>query len=327
MRTKNEKNVDKLMDYFNRIIINVQYNNNLGQYDFSKELEIITKNLMNYLFKLKLKRLEVAQKNFPSIDLSDQEKSIAVQVTTQSTKQKITSTLDKFNNYDLSKKYSKLVFFIWSTNKITSKIHSEIEFCVIYPETYINHFKDAKLKKQKKILSYLKLQLKEINDHSIKSIATNREVTLPLNLKRLTNILTVADYDINDSLKKDIDLAINQIAKNLPLLSSQERSLLVDCLNQAEIVDEEYLLLTQNIGYKIAQNGLSNDYEALEQRGFIESEFEYGDTETKVGAIFILNPKGSSSHLNWLWVLIKQEYNKSEIQDFIKKMDFRLFEG
>ncbi len=90
-----------------------------GKTDFNKVSEDVLVPLLRHIFELPdLKNLNSAvKKDFPAIDLADDEAKIAFQITATSDSQKIKDTLKTFVEKELYKKYPRLVFYIITEKK------------------------------------------------------------------------------------------------------------------------------------------------------------------------------------------------------------------
>lgn len=100
-------------NFLNEISGLVRIRNYNGNYDINKTSENHAINLFNRIYGLNLKNANnIISDNFPAIDLIDDTNSVAIQVTSTSTKDKIIYTLKKFIEKDLHKSYNKLILYI-----------------------------------------------------------------------------------------------------------------------------------------------------------------------------------------------------------------------
>ena len=90
-----------------------------GKTDFNKVSEDVLVPLFRQIFNFSdLKNLNsTVKKDFPAIDLADDEAKIAFQITATSDSQKIKDTLKTFVEKELYKKYPRLVFYIITERK------------------------------------------------------------------------------------------------------------------------------------------------------------------------------------------------------------------
>lgn len=326
MKTTNQENTESVIEYMTRILIYTKLNNKLGQYDFTKELELVTKDMLNSLLKLNFKHLEAEQTNYPGIDLGDKKNKFAAQVTSQNTKEKINKTLIRYQQYNLDKKYAGLFIIIWDFEKLSYNIKSDINYTILYPVDFINLFKNLDTEKQTEFLSYLSKNFGILEQRFNKGILTNTTTIFPKNMGNLCKVLTANEYEVDSTLIKDLNLILNKFGTNLELLSFKERKLLYDCLILSKNIKDEYLLLTQGIGKRILENDMVDAFENLVEYDFIENDFEYDDGR-KTGSYFIFYHDDASDDLDWLWTILKENFNKTELSLMIIGMDLRIFEA
>ena len=69
-------------------------------------------DLLNIAFGYKLQNMNWVQDNFPAIDLGDDDKRLAVQITSTKTPDKVRNTLKRYFDHGLNKKYNRLIVLI-----------------------------------------------------------------------------------------------------------------------------------------------------------------------------------------------------------------------
>ncbi len=150
-----------------------------GYLSVNKIAEDIYKRLFNELLDLQLVNINTFEsQNFPAIDLIDEERRIAFQITSDNSNVKVYSTLDNFIDYELYRKVNTL--YIYSILKRTSNLNSERVEKILYKVPTKTNFKfkqkshvidntfilekimELDLEKAKKILNILKEELSEI---------------------------------------------------------------------------------------------------------------------------------------------------------------------
>lgn len=110
---KNE--IRKKLSYYEVYILQ---SNNLGLYDFSKECENIFCKVFNILYDAKYINLNYQNfdiNNYPAIDLGDKSKKDCIQITSNTTKNKIIKTINIFNNHKLNTLFNTISIFRLST--------------------------------------------------------------------------------------------------------------------------------------------------------------------------------------------------------------------
>lgn len=115
--------------------------NKLGLHDINKVCEPFFCELFNILWDKDLKRLEHVEKNFPSIDLADDKEALAIQITSNGSKQKLWDTVNKFEEKKLYKKYTLLYHFIIGEKHYTPRKSDQISFKNIQYNVYCTNRK------------------------------------------------------------------------------------------------------------------------------------------------------------------------------------------
>lgn len=113
--SKKRIEITEIIIFLTRWMAEIELSNALTYYDVNKVSEGTIMKLLNLVFDYNLLNLNEIKVNFPGIDLGDEEKGIAIQVTSQKTAKKIKDSLDKFYENDLDKIYlNGLKVFIFS---------------------------------------------------------------------------------------------------------------------------------------------------------------------------------------------------------------------
>lgn len=98
----------------------VKNHNAAGKLDINLYSENFFIPLFSEMFEWHLKNLNQYKKNYPGIDLADFQNQVAIQITSENSREKIKSTLKKFENYELNKKFSRLIILILGQKKNAS---------------------------------------------------------------------------------------------------------------------------------------------------------------------------------------------------------------
>lgn len=123
------ENKNKIITYLSAIRTNVEMSNFIGYYDIDRELENIIAKLLNITYGYKFVNANDKNKNFPAVDIIDDEKRTAVQVTADNSYEKINHTFEVYwnSNKNLFEKYDYIKFFMlkgkknkYSIKKITN---------------------------------------------------------------------------------------------------------------------------------------------------------------------------------------------------------------
>src|SRR5687767_14269712 len=90
-----------------------------GLYNINKHAEEFMKTLLNLTFDLQLENLNDSKTNYPGLDLGDKSKSIAFQITSTKTSEKVNDTLTtciKFKTYEI---FNSINIFILGSKQLT----------------------------------------------------------------------------------------------------------------------------------------------------------------------------------------------------------------
>jgi len=119
------------------LAMNVETSSAMGLYDIHRLCENVVLGLFREIFNLpNLRNLNAAdKKNYPAVDLADDSRRIAIQVTATPTLEKIRDTLSSFLRHGLDSKYDKLIIYVitrkqrsYSDASITSITADRIDF-------------------------------------------------------------------------------------------------------------------------------------------------------------------------------------------------------
>ena len=105
---------NRINELMSRFVAQIHGATAMGRTDINHVAETILIPLFSEIFDLhNLKNLNATEgKNFPGIDLGDENARIAFQVTSTSSSSKVKNTLQKFVDHKLYKKFDKLIIYI-----------------------------------------------------------------------------------------------------------------------------------------------------------------------------------------------------------------------
>ncbi|WP_322979274.1 SMEK domain-containing protein [Pseudomonas sp. C11] len=95
----------------------VELSNKINLTDINIHAENFYRDLLNLVLGIQLKNINIAEQNATAIDLGDAENRIAIQVTSSSDLTKAKTTLEKFVEKNLDKKYDQLKILNITTKK------------------------------------------------------------------------------------------------------------------------------------------------------------------------------------------------------------------
>lgn len=164
--------IDTIAHAASLFVTNIKAQSAMDTYDINIHSEQALIPLLNAVFNLKLINANKIQRNYPAVDLIDDECGVAFQITSSSKSLKVTQTLDAFISNEFHLKYNTLYFFILTEKDETNSNKSKIDKIVrekyqINTDVHIIDYKD--------ILRYVKyIESLDV----LKTIAENyRELT------------------------------------------------------------------------------------------------------------------------------------------------------
>lgn len=130
--------INKINTYASRFVLEVEGFTAMNQYHINIHAESFLIPVLNAVFDLNLENLNATQrKNFPAVDLADFKNRVAFQVTSTSSLDKITDTLDKFKRHNLIEHFDSLYFYFitekaskYSQDRIEDRIPDGLHFDV-----------------------------------------------------------------------------------------------------------------------------------------------------------------------------------------------------
>ncbi len=119
--------IDKIAKYLARFVEEVKSYNDMNLYDYNIHAENALIPILNAVYDLKMVNANsIKKKNFPSIDLIDEENKVAFQITSTSSQEKIKSTLIKFGENNFQSQYDSLyIYILTEKEKYSEKVINE----------------------------------------------------------------------------------------------------------------------------------------------------------------------------------------------------------
>jgi hypothetical protein len=110
---KQQEEIREIEKYIKSWLLDIDFSTALCYTDINKVSEGICRKLLNLIYGYELEDLGKEQINFPAIDLGDDNLSkISFQVTSETTRDKITESLKKFKNHGLDKRFTGGIKFL-----------------------------------------------------------------------------------------------------------------------------------------------------------------------------------------------------------------------
>ena len=112
------KEQERIIELFTAFAFLAKGNSAAGKTDFNKVSETVLVPLFKDIFELpNLRNLNSVKQNYPAIDLADDKKAVAFQITATADSQKVKDTLTKFVDNRLFEKYERLIVYIITEKK------------------------------------------------------------------------------------------------------------------------------------------------------------------------------------------------------------------
>lgn len=114
---KEREYIDEIIYHLSIIQVSLEHLNKFSLYDINIYSEDFFCKLLNLIYKIELKNLNLKDKNIVSIDLGDKQNKICYQVTSTNDSGKIKKTIKKFEEYQLYNDYDKLFILLLKDKK------------------------------------------------------------------------------------------------------------------------------------------------------------------------------------------------------------------
>lgn len=207
---KREELIKSCSDLLYKLCDIVQSRNTLNYYDINISCEYFFIPLLNQVFDCDLKNLNTEEKNAAAIDLYDTNGKIAVQVTSNSSAEKIRTTLKKYRKNKLYEKYKRLIVVVIVRSHtykadFTNDIGGEFSFSknsdIYTVNSLIKEISALNVEKMASIKEYLEYQLDTLLDEAKVSTI---EQSFNYISKNTNNILNESYFEIdNERFVKD----------------------------------------------------------------------------------------------------------------------------
>jgi len=218
-----ENSQKKISDLLAAFATKIKLSNSVNEGSINVLAENIYLKLLNCVYEVDLQNLNYDQSNYPSIDLIDFQKKIAIQITATHSAKKIEDTLQKFYKNKLYSKVDKLYLFIITEKKSVKsenvierfhkKLPEHIKFrfhakdILDYKDLYKEILNQNNIHKNQTLIDVLESELSELH----KYLST-------VNTKK--NILAAFSDDNYDIVRLIIDDLLN---KKINIYHSSEK--------------------------------------------------------------------------------------------------------
>ena len=163
-----EDQIKRCSELLNKLCDDVQRLDRLNYYDINITCEFFYIELLNLIFGWNLRNVNLTKKNASAIDLVDDDNRVAIQVTSDTSAQKIRDTLKNFRTQKLYEKCDRLIFVVVVKNKnYSAKFESDIQGAFQFDKTrdiytidkLLRKIQDLGYQKVNEICDYLEFEL------------------------------------------------------------------------------------------------------------------------------------------------------------------------
>lgn len=117
MKIKKQERYKDIISYFERIEGEIRKQNRRGLRDINVAMEDLMCDLLNLTYDYELENLNREKMNYPGIDLGDRYNRVAVQITSESDREKIEKTIAMFDKQGYRQEYDRLIIMILGKKK------------------------------------------------------------------------------------------------------------------------------------------------------------------------------------------------------------------
>jgi hypothetical protein len=179
--------------------------------DINTYLEDFFCDLFNLLYDYNLKNLNIEVMNYPAVDLGDKQKRIAIQVTSQSGRDKILNTIEKFEKHQLYNEYDALKLFLIDLKVPSYRKSFETTFFKFTKNDNIFCLKEligeiSKSKHKTKIVEFLKENISKISDNTENMFQTKEEIIFKALFSEISDYQRDAEKEGDVALQNNSDL-------------------------------------------------------------------------------------------------------------------------
>jgi hypothetical protein len=280
---------NRMIDAISEQLVNlskfVLIKNQLGYTDINKGSEDFFCHLLNMSHRLQLQNMNEINSNYPAIDLGDKNARVCFQVTSENTKRKIESTIDKFKVNRLHDDYDCLVFLI-----ISDKKKPKIKYQEVFGIDVLN-VSDV-LSKISNIADVNHLE--KINDYISQNLQSSVPACNSILSSSITPTTTITNYDgfllslnlnLNDESDQDyrslIINALNKLQNIIFSLSKPEREYIFLIVKNGKpessryFLNEAIIIPVAKINMHLNPNVAAQIFQALSPRNIVNYLKEY----------------------------------------------------
>jgi hypothetical protein len=287
---KSKKRLEEVDRLFSILAHYIEYQNSKGLFDINKYCEDFFCELLNKVYDMNLKNLNLIKVNFPAVDLGDYEKEVCFQVTSSSGKGKIEKTIEKFIEKKLHDDFEELYILILGSKKayksgIDTKgyIEFDIKENVIDLKDLVKEIGTLNRTKVEEIIEYMKENLNEgIGEESYLSGREIKTSKMPVNCVSYLEYYDISEKDESDSIVS----AIQSFIMDFETLDIKTREVVYAIIEKKVSSKHEGIFFNNievrkflNIGLK----ELQEEFKILQDRNYVTSADDNGTEYDRLG--------------------------------------------
>ena len=214
------EDLKKIMENLSILIFYIKFSSEkLGLHDINKSSESFFCELFNILLNTSFERTETKKgKNFVAIDLFDDCNFTAMQITSDGSNEKLSTTLEKFKNRKLYEKYKVLYHFVIGEKHYNHR--SKLGFTKDNFNMYVKIFEEHGISFEVRLIDMFDL-LPMIDANDAQKVHEVYEY-IRVNIKHPIDSLISRAYGRKDSVKKIVPFTANSFIKHLKIEEDQK---------------------------------------------------------------------------------------------------------
>ena len=277
MAIKREEIIKNIIGMFTRFSDKVLFENAVGFLDINKSAEPLFMGVLNRVYGLRLKNMNSIQKNYPAIDLGDEDSGICYQITSSGTNEKYNQTLEKYKEKKLGDKFRELRFLLIGENKITKK-DPDVRTKVFTLKDLIQDIDEMPDRDLEEFQQYFSTQM---NEGRASGNILRAALLAPNGSDSFDSFLTFLRVD--EEYKKYAMDEMKSFLAMLRKITPQQRQLLYFIVHDGHFPnakrrnkgDTSNVYIALDLVYNEFGREIEGVIGSLEQRGFIEYDDDY----------------------------------------------------
>lgn len=308
----------------------VELENASGRTDINIGLENFFCGLFNIIRNSSFYNVNSLQRNFPSIDLADDNSKIAIQITSRRDSKKIKETLDKFESNKLYEKWHLLeIFIVGNKSKDPNLCFNNFNYRILDLKDLVRQISTiSDLHQLQSIKNYINNHI-NINENSSNPFATVKPITIPFfNAKAYIEDWNdwSLDSEYGEEISEDLRIFCDSIAK----ISLSTRQFMSALINNSIKIDYPYIIFDLNYIKNIFSNThpsvIDNEYTTLVNMKMAEQFLDDRDWDNASWKSRLWFSPNKSSDIELAYIAKFCEDYEINIDRFLIDLDFSILD-